>query len=83
MEKWGCLFCGGRAGAGEHVFPSSLGGLVIDKRLYCPSHESQGAALVSQLAHQMEPFSALLGVRSDRKKKLRAAIGRRLREPED
>lgn len=76
MEKTGCLFCGGRAGAGEHVLPSSLGGLVIDRTLYCHAHEGQLADLVVQLAHQMEPFSALLGVRSDRKKKLRAATGK-------
>lgn len=76
MEMRGCLFCGERAGAGEHVLPSSLGGLVIDRDLYCSSHERQMSDLVPELARQMEPFSALLGVRSDRKKKLRVAVGK-------
>lgn len=64
-----CIVCGGAAGSGEHVFPASLGGRRVNKKIYCTIHDNGYSSLVSIIGGQLDVFNALLGVENDHTKK--------------
>ncbi len=61
-----CIFpgCGKPANSREHLFPASLGGLRVDKNIYCADHNNALSPLTVTLSTQLSLINSLLGVRS-------------------
>lgn len=71
-----CIICRGTAGSGEHVFPASLGGRRINKKIYCTTHDNGYSSLVAALANQLDLFNSLLGVRPDHGNKVKSILAK-------
>lgn len=58
-----CIICGDAANSREHIFPAALGGLRVNRGIYCEQHNNGFSGLADVLSRQLGMWNALLGVR--------------------
>ena len=58
-----CIICGAPANSREHIFPAALGGLRVNRGIYCETHNNGFSDLANVLVQQFGMWNALLGVR--------------------
>lgn len=58
-----CIICGNPANSREHIFPAALGGLRVNRGIYCETHNNAFSGLAGVLSQQLGMWNALLGVR--------------------
>ena len=61
-----CIFCDSNEGSAEHIFPSSFGGRLTNKKIYCKKHNSDLGIYVSTLDSQIGAINNLFGIKPDR-----------------
>lgn len=61
-----CIFCDNNESSAEHVFPSSFGGRLKNKKIYCKQHNSDLGLYVNVLNSQIGDINNLFGVKPDR-----------------
>lgn len=65
-----CIICGSAANSREHIFPAALGGMRVNRGIYCEAHNNGFSGLAEVLSQQFGIWNALLGVR-DRERRPR------------
>ena len=60
-----CIYCGHRAGSGEHTLLAALGGRRTNKSILCRACDGGFAELDRKLIDQLAPIRGLIGVRPD------------------
>jgi hypothetical protein len=60
-----CIICGNKAGSREHIFPASLGGRRVNRKIYCEKHNNGFSPLAKILSDQLVAINSLLSVRPD------------------
>jgi hypothetical protein len=68
-----CIICGNPAGSAEHLFPSALGGLRKNKKIYCDYHNNAFGSYVVVLEEQLRIYNASLGLTTDRRPTVKPA----------
>ena len=63
-----CIFCENKERSAEHVFPSSFGGRLTNKNIYCKEHNSDLGIYVDALDSQIGAINNLFGIKPDRGK---------------
>lgn len=63
-----CIFCKNKERSAEHVFPSSFGGRLTNKNIYCEEHNSDLGIYVDTLDSQIGAINNLFGIEPDRGK---------------
>ena len=63
-----CIFCKNKERSAEHVFPSSFGGRLTNKNIYCKEHNSDLGIYVDTLDSQIGAINNLFGIEPDRGK---------------
>lgn len=63
-----CIFCKNKERSAEHVFPSSFGGRLTNKNIYCKVHNSDLGIYVDTLDSQIGAINNLFGIEPDRGK---------------
>lgn len=58
-----CIICGGPANSREHIFPAALGGLRVNRGIYCEQHNNGFSDHANVLSRQFEVLNAQLGIR--------------------
>lgn len=65
-----CIICGASANSREHIFPAALGGLRVNRGIYCEQHNNAFSDHANILSLQFGVLNAQLGIR-DRDKRPR------------
>lgn len=63
-----CIFCENKERSAKHVFPSSFGGRLTNKNIYCKKHNSDLGTYVDTLDSQIGAINNLFGIKPDRGK---------------
>ena len=66
-----CIICNNTANSREHIFPAAFGGRVVNKSIYCSTHNGEFSRHVVSLDKELDILNSALGVVPDRKKSIK------------
>lgn len=72
--SYSCIICGKAAGSAEHLFPSALGGMRKNKKIYCDLHNNAFGHYVSILEESLRFLNASIGLTTDRRSTVKPAM---------
>ena len=66
-----CIICNNTANSREHIFPAAFGGRVVNKSIYCSTHNGAYSRHVDSLDKELDILNSAIGVIPDRKKSIK------------
>ena len=66
-----CIICNNTANSREHIFPAAFGGRVVNKSIYCSTHNAEFSRHVVSLDRELDILNSAIGVIPDRKKSIK------------
>ena len=66
-----CIICNNIANSREHIFPAAFGGRVVNKSIYCSTHNGAFSRHVVSLDKELDILNSAIGVIPDRKKSIK------------
>ena len=66
-----CIICNNTANSREHIFPAAFGGRVVNKSIYCSTHNGAFSRHVVSLDKELDILNSAIGVIPDRKNSIK------------